>query len=363
MRTGQILVEETLSRLIDAGRYFVTISVIVGVLAGASAALITALSLHAPLIRRALLTDVSHPRGANGRLQLTEGAWHEQLSKQEFWSKRGGQSTSRSAPEPVRDDEDAAPVGSRDDTSGFQGSPSGTYKTVCVRLCDGYYWPMSFATTSAGFERDRVRCESSCNSPAQLFVYRAADHSDESLVSLSGVPYTKLSTAFLYRARYDAACACKPQPWDRQALDRHRVYALESLRVKTAAGKAQTAAAVTEIKLLNDRVAAAEHDSRAAAQRRSEGIKAEMDALAQSATPLALPRERSVYVVKGHSTKAASREPRTAEASRRFDGDDAPMMRLGGRPRGSPSRSSSPSTPRASGRAGGEWRQRAFPSQ
>ena len=29
------------------------------------------------------------------------------------------------------------------------GPPSGTYRTVCVRSCDGFYFPISFATVPA----------------------------------------------------------------------------------------------------------------------------------------------------------------------------------------------------------------------
>ena len=31
------------------------------------------------------------------------------------------------------------------------GAPSGTYRTVCVRSCDGYYFPISYATTAERF--------------------------------------------------------------------------------------------------------------------------------------------------------------------------------------------------------------------
>ena len=33
---------------------------------------------------------------------------------------------------------------------------AGTYRTMCVRLCDGYYFPISFTTTR---ERSRKGCE------------------------------------------------------------------------------------------------------------------------------------------------------------------------------------------------------------
>ena len=45
------------------------------------------------------------------------------------------------------------------------------------------------------------------------------------MVDLDGKPYTALKSAFLFRTKYDAACTCKPQPWSKEALARHRAYA------------------------------------------------------------------------------------------------------------------------------------------
>jgi hypothetical protein len=39
------------------------------------------------------------------------------------------------------------------------------------------------------------------------------------MVSLDGVPYKSLGTAFLFRASYDASCKCRPHPWEKEALE------------------------------------------------------------------------------------------------------------------------------------------------
>ncbi|RVD49639.1 DUF2865 domain-containing protein, partial [Mesorhizobium sp. M2D.F.Ca.ET.140.01.1.1] len=36
------------------------------------------------------------------------------------------------------------------------------FRTVCVRTCDGYFFPMSNAASYGDFERDQKNCESSC---------------------------------------------------------------------------------------------------------------------------------------------------------------------------------------------------------
>jgi hypothetical protein len=103
-----------------------------------------------------------------------------------------------------------------------------SYRTVCVRLCDGAFFPVSSSTTSDKFERDEARCKHSCSSPAELYVYPVESGSAETMNDLEGRPYVRLTTAFKFRVAYDAACTCKPHPWDEASLERHRQYALKS---------------------------------------------------------------------------------------------------------------------------------------
>lgn len=110
----------------------------------------------------------------------------------------------------------------------------GTYRTVCVRLCDGSFYPISFSTTPENFARDEAACRSSCRTSARLYVYPNPGGEPEQMVSVSGQPYTALDTAFLFRTKYDAACTCKPHPWEQEALARHRAFA-EAQRNRTTA--------------------------------------------------------------------------------------------------------------------------------
>jgi hypothetical protein len=49
---------------------------------------------------------------------------------------------------------------------------------------------------------------------------------------LRGHPYRQLRTAFLYRTSYVADCKCQPHPWEDEAKDRHRAYALAAAKRK-----------------------------------------------------------------------------------------------------------------------------------
>jgi hypothetical protein len=102
----------------------------------------------------------------------------------------------------------------------------GGYRTVCVRTCDGYYWPISANVSRSKFYRDADICRSSCGTEAKLY-YQSADAGDaKSLIDLQGRPYTRTQTAFMHRKLRMEGCACKPDPWSQAELDRHYQYAV-----------------------------------------------------------------------------------------------------------------------------------------
>ena len=98
---------------------------------------------------------------------------------------------------------------------------SATYRTLCVRLCDGYYWPISYATVRGRFGADSQRCESSCDVPAKLYVHRNPGGRIESMIDQEGNPYSALPNAFRYREEYVGDCRCKPDPWSDEAKEEY----------------------------------------------------------------------------------------------------------------------------------------------
>ena len=117
---------------------------------------------------------------------------------------------------------------------------SPAYRTVCVRLCDGYYWPVSDSTTESHFRRDSNTCESSCSQPAKLYYAPHGDSDATQFVGLDGKPYSSLETAFLYRKALQPQCQCKPGPWADSEILRHKTYAAVA-----AANQAQQVATAT----------------------------------------------------------------------------------------------------------------------
>jgi hypothetical protein len=105
----------------------------------------------------------------------------------------------------------------------------GTFRTLCVRTCDGYYFPISFSTTRQQFANDAQTCSAMCpGAAAELYVHANPGGSPQDMVSLTNQPYSSLDTAFRYRTNLDPSCSCKPaggysvaavDPNDRPALD------------------------------------------------------------------------------------------------------------------------------------------------
>ena len=85
-----------------------------------------------------------------------------------------------------------------------------TVRTICVRRCDGYYFPVSFSTKRGSMVEDAEACTNLCpGTEMELFYHKAVKETTEQMIStVDGQPYTSLPNAFAYRERYDASCTC-----------------------------------------------------------------------------------------------------------------------------------------------------------
>jgi hypothetical protein len=170
---------------------------------------------------------------------------------------------------------------------------SSTYRTVCVRLCDGYYFPISFSAQPSRFEHDRQVCENSCGTQGRLFTYRNPGGQIEDMQDLQGRSYRQLRTAFLYRTEYVSDCKCQARPWEEQAQDRHRAYALATAKRK------------------GDKAAAAELTALEAKMRLSSGASSRSGKTADLSGP------------------AANYRPLPTQPAAEQGSSDAELMRLG----------------------------------
>jgi hypothetical protein len=87
---------------------------------------------------------------------------------------------------------------------------SGTFRTVCVRTCDGFFFPVSYATVPGRFAEDEQVCRRMCPAAeVALYSHRNPGEDINQAVSTTGTPYSELPNAFLYRKEFNPACSCR----------------------------------------------------------------------------------------------------------------------------------------------------------
>lgn len=298
---------------------------------------------------------------------LSNDEWFSSLRSEKSWSNRRNAAP---AAAPAKGNPGKGPLPPQPQPWGFFGgmfggpdddmpllpaakAPTGGYRTVCVRMCDGYFFPISFSTTRERFAADEAACQSRCSGDARLFVYRNPGEEPESMVDLSGRPYGKMKTAFLYRTAYDASCKCTPHPWEQEARLKHRVYALEAERRK---GNKKAVAELKDIKAAMSKTAAASETPR-------KGKSSKKTAVASASAP----GPAGVPVAAAGASPAA---PVTAAqpAAGSLKGADpaltppvAPAQRVayGSKPMQKAMRLGAPPSP-ASKPSGGDWQRKAL---
>lgn len=90
-----------------------------------------------------------------------------------------------------------------EDDDGRPRSSGGQY---CVRVCDGYYFPLPSQGTLA---RDTEACQAACpGAPVEVYSLGRGDGIEDA-VSLKGKLYSSLPTSLSYRSQLAQACSCK----------------------------------------------------------------------------------------------------------------------------------------------------------
>ncbi len=103
-------------------------------------------------------------------------------------------------------------------------SHGGRYRTVCVRLCDGYFFPISNASSRRDFYDDAQQCRTRCQSDTRLYYMSPMAPDIKQARDQRGMSYRDLKTAFLYRKQLVKSCTCRPAPWTAAERQRHKQY-------------------------------------------------------------------------------------------------------------------------------------------
>ncbi|MCR4266667.1 DUF2865 domain-containing protein [Nitratireductor sp. ZSWI3] len=102
----------------------------------------------------------------------------------------------------------------RNGTASTVRRPGEVFQTMCVRSCDGYYFPISFSVSRDMFARDEKTCQARCpGSDVKLYAHNVLSEESEDMISVAdGAPYRELPNAFLYRQAGLSrdTCSCRP---------------------------------------------------------------------------------------------------------------------------------------------------------
>jgi uncharacterized protein YukE len=82
-------------------------------------------------------------------------------------------------------------------------------KAVCVRTCDGSFFPVSYSASQGRLGGLEDMCRALCpNADVSLYTYSPSGQIEQA-VSINGAKYMDLPNALKYRASLDSACSCK----------------------------------------------------------------------------------------------------------------------------------------------------------
>lgn len=232
--------------------------------------------------------------------------------------------------------------------SGNAGRSGQTVQTMCVRTCDGYYWPVRYPASGRDLDQDAKICASSCGAQAKLYTRAGPGVEPEEMRDSDGNSYGSTRTAFAYRKGLVNGCACRGMPWSEAERARHEGYALaeaeKAIRLAQAGAEKAAAAAAEAQRIAEDKrhqqlmaqVAAAEaaHAAEAGMAAKAGPAMGPAEAAAVARFGLAaadvtiagdpgvdmaedLPRGKGRKVVKRERNRHGGREARTAGVSQR----------------------------------------------
>lgn len=120
--------------------------------------------------------------------------------------------------------------------------PSGNVRTLCVRTCDGGFFPISSQTSAMNFTRDATQCQQMCPGTETELFFHAPERSEtvDMVSAVTGRPYRELANAFLYRSRRsdaDPSCACNLQQYYLRMTPRPAVPDYQSSVIDIAPAK------------------------------------------------------------------------------------------------------------------------------
>ena len=203
------------------------------------------------------------------------------------------------------------------------GAPGSGSFAVCVRSCDGGFFPVSYSANRSRYQELGELCQAMCpNVETQLFTM-AFGREIEQAVATDGRPYTSLPNAGRFRTKFDSACTCKKadQSWSEALANAERMLGRESRRDQIVTP--ERAAELSRPQQQRNTTRAPAKPDPKAAQRQEQEIAAEAARGAQAPTAS---RDSAGIAVGG--TNSGSNYSLTDGTTREITGPDGTSRRV-----------------------------------
>jgi hypothetical protein len=129
---------------------------------------------------------------------------------------RGDEPTPSQETEPLESDDDGAPA-----------RPQGGPMAICVRSCDGGFFPITYSAKRAQLDDLNALCKAMCPGTEAKLYTQSQWKGLESAISVDGEPYADHPNARKFETSYDPSCGCKPpgQSWTEALAEAERILA------------------------------------------------------------------------------------------------------------------------------------------
>jgi hypothetical protein len=111
-----------------------------------------------------------------------------------------------------------------------EGKSRGGSQAVCVRTCDGGFFPLTISARSADEDQLKELCQALCPNTEVSVYTKSPNAAIETAASLGeGASYSEMPNALKFRTSFDAACTCKPpdQSWAQALAGAERLLGRE----------------------------------------------------------------------------------------------------------------------------------------
>jgi hypothetical protein len=104
-------------------------------------------------------------------------------------------------------------------------TPRGGSMAVCVKSCDGSFFPVSYSAHRGNLDELNDLCRALCPNAEVTLYTRSISRDMKSAISIGGEPYRDTANAFKFEKSVEPSCACKApgQTWVQALADAERV--------------------------------------------------------------------------------------------------------------------------------------------